>query len=385
MSYSREIIGVLEGVLGAADQPVGLHEPYFDGREWEYVKDCLDTGWVSYVGSYVDLFGEKLAEKCGVAYAVPMVNGTVALQISLLLAGVERGDEVLLPSLTFVASANAVSYCGAVPHFVECEGATLGVDVQKLDRYLGEIAQIKEGRLYNKESGCRISAVVPVHIFGHPMDMDGLQAVADKYGIPVVTDAAESVGSLYKGKPAASFGLLSAVSFNGNKIITTGGGGAILTDDPDLAARAKHITTTAKVPHRWDFVHDEIGYNYRMPNVNAAIGCAQIEQLDGFVAAKRKLAQTYEAAFAGSDHFEFMAEPEYARSNYWLNTVCLAPEIDRDDLLGGLNDAGYMCRPVWRLMHRLAMYKDCSRMNLDLSEALEARIISVPSSVRFGV
>lgn len=378
------IVEIIKQVVNPASSHVGLHEPCFQGNEWGYMKECLDTGWVSSVGSYVDLFEEKLAEACGVTYAVPTVNGTAALHIALILAGVGGGDEVLMPSLTFVATANAVTYCGAVPHFVEAERETLGIDAGKLGAYLAEITERKDGGLYNKATGKRIAALVPVHIFGLPANMDALQEVADSYGLPIVADAAECLGSQYKGKPAASYGLLSCTSFNGNKIITTGGGGAILTDDADLAVRAKHLTTTAKVPHKWDYVHDKVGYNYRMPNINAALGCAQLESLDGFLASKRRLADAYKAAFEGSGDFEFIAEPDGAGSNYWLNAIYIKTDLDRDVLLTSLHEVGLMCRPIWKLMHHLEMYKTCPRMKLPVSEELEARIINLPSSASLG-
>lgn len=385
MSSANEIITILSKVLGDQEESIGLHEPYFGGKEWEYVKECLDTGWVSSVGSYVDLFGKKLAEECDVKFAIPTVNGSAALHVALMLGGVGRDDEVLMPSLTFIATANAVSYCGATPHFVECSPLSLGIDVQKLAAYLEKSTENKQGNLYNKETGCRISAIVPVHIFGHPVDMDALQKLADSYGLPVIADAAEALGSHYKDKPVASFGMISTLSFNGNKIMTTGGGGAILTNDAKLAERARHLTTTAKVPHKWDFVHDEIGYNYRIPNINAAIGCAQLEQLNSFLVAKRKLSNAYQAAFQVSEDFEFIREPDYARSNYWLNAISMNRSIDRNQVLGDLHDAGYLCRPIWRLMHRLEMYKDCPRMDLSVSENLEMRIINLPSSVKLGL
>ena len=259
VSPSEALLAILEDVLGDIQKPVSLHEPHFAGQEWLYVKDCLDTGWVSSVGSYVDLFEAQLAKSCGVPHAVLTVNGTAALHIALMLAGVKAGEEVLLPALTFIATANAVFYCNAVPHFVDCEQKTFGMDAQKLAAYLAEVGVKKEGGLYNRKTGQRIAAIVPVHIFGHPVDMDALETVAQDFGLPLVSDAAEALGSLYKESPVTSHGLLSVLSFNGNKIVTTGGGGAILTHDPDLARQAKHLTTTAKVPHRWAFDHDKIG------------------------------------------------------------------------------------------------------------------------------
>ena len=383
-SKSDNIVGIVKQVVSSASSKVGLHEPLFKGNEWDYVKECLDTGWVSSVGSYVDMFEERLAEVCGVTYAVPTVNGTAALHIALMLAGVGSGDEVLMPSLTFVATANAVAYCGAIPHFVEAERQALGIDAGKLQTYLEEITERRDDVLYNKITGKRIAALVPVHIFGLPADMDALRKVAAVFELPIVADAAECLGSEYMGKPASSYGLLSCTSFNGNKIITTGGGGAILTDDADLAALAKHLTTTAKVAHKWEYVHDAVGYNYRMPNINAALGCAQLEKLDELLAAKRKLALAYKAAFDGSEDFEFIVESEGSRSNYWLNAIYIKSEMHRDALLDEVNEAGLMCRPIWKLMHSLDMYQDCPRMDLSVSEDLEARIINLPSSAILG-
>ena len=288
----------VEIVIGRRNRPVALHEPVFAGNEWDYLKDCLDSTFVSSVGAYVDRFEQMLAELTGAAHAVAVVNGTAALHVCLRLAGVEAGDEVLIPSLTFIATANAVSYCGAVPHLVDSSPVTLGLDAAALADRLGAIAVMKDGHAVNRETGRRLAAVVPMHTFGHPVDLDAIAEVAAAYGIPVVEDAAELLGSTYKGAPVGGRSHLAALSFNGNKIVTTGGGGAILTDDEDVRRHAKHLTTTAKTPHRWAFVHDEIGYNYRLPNLNAALGCAQLEQLPGFLAKKRALAMAYRDAFA---------------------------------------------------------------------------------------
>ena len=371
---------------GPDDGFIPLHEPYFDGAEWDYVKDCLDTGWVSSVGHYVDKFEQELAFSCGVAHAVAVVNGTAALQVALRLAGVERGDEVLMPALTFVATANAVAYLGAMPHFVDCEARTLGLDPVKLADYLAHITEVTPSGCRNRLTGRRISVVVPMHTYGHPVDMDPLLDVAVRYGIRVVEDAAESLGSLYYGRPCGSLGRLAAVSFNGNKVITTGGGGAILTDDPRIAAHARHLTTTAKRPHRWAFEHDETGYNFRMPNLNAALGCAQLEQLPGFIERKRRLAARYEAAFAEVPGVTMFREPSFARSNYWLNCLLLdEPSFElRDALLETINDADLMVRPVWRLMCDLDMYRTCPAMDLTVARDLEQRLINVPSSVALG-
>ncbi|CAI6084354.1 LegC family aminotransferase [Cohnella sp. JJ-181] len=381
-----QTIALLRDCLPADSSFIGLHEPLFEGREWEYVRDCLDTGWVSTAGQYVGKFESALQEYTGARRAIAVVNGTAALHVCLLLAGVEAGEEVLMPSLTFVATANAVRYCGAVPHFVEIENISLGVDAAKLSNYLETIAELKDDGLFNRLTGRRIRALVPMHVFGHPADLDALADVADRYKLVLIEDAAESLGSFYKGKHTGTTGKLSALSFNGNKIITTGGGGAILTDDDALADRAKHLTTTAKLPHRWAFVHDEAGYNYRMPNLNAALGCAQLERLSSYVERKRRLAKHYEERFRDHPHMSFIAEPSYAQSNYWLNAIILSQEaaVYRDDLLEATNDAGIMTRPIWTPMHLLPPYQDCPAMDLGVTEDYYGRVINIPSSVKLG-
>lgn len=363
---------------------VALHEPEFRGHEWDYVKECLDTGWVSTAGKFVDEFERQLAAYTGAAHAVAVVNGTAALHLALLMAGVESGDEVLVPTLSFVATANAVAYCQAVPHFVEADPATLGMDPVRLDAWLEEVAERGMRGCINRRSGRRIAAVVPMHTFGHPVDLGGLLAVAERWGLPMVEDAAESLGSRYKGRHCGTFGRLAAVSFNGNKIMTTGGGGAILTNDPVLAARTKHLSSTAKKPHPWLFEHDAVGFNYRLPNINAALGCAQLEQVPAFVERKRALAERYRRELAGVEGVRFVSEPEGARSNYWLN-VALVPEETRDDVLRATNGANLMTRPAWTLLHTLPMYRSCPRMDdLGVAESLERRLINLPSSSRFG-
>ncbi len=391
----QEVVAVLRDLLPPPGDGLALHEPRFAGREWDYVKDCIDSGWVSSAGAYVDRFEAELAEVTGAGHAIACMNGTAALHLGLQLAGVERGDEVLLPALTFVASANAAAYIGAVPHFVDSEETTLGLDPQRLAAYLKDIATFDaEGRCRNRATGRRIAAVVPMHTFGHPVDMDPLLELAAKTGIAVVEDAAEALGSTYKGRGAGSLAPLAALSFNGNKIATTGGGGALLTDDAELAARARHLTTTAKRAHAWAYEHDEIGYNYRMPNLNAALGCAQLEQLPGFLAAKRELAARYAEAFAGLAGARFFTEQGFARSNYWLNLLLLdetaaaddsSPDSSaRDAVLAASNAAGYRTRPAWNLMPSLPMYKDCPRMDLAVAESLARRIVNLPSSAILG-
>lgn len=378
------VLAALDHALGAGSRPVPLHEPGFAGREWDYVKECLDTGWVSSVGSFVDRFERDLADYCGVARAVVVVNGTAALHVCLLLAGVEPGDEVLIPDLTFVATANAVSYCGAVPHFVDSDEQTLGIDPSRLDAYLADIAERRGSDLFNRSSGKRMRVVVPMHTFGHPVDLDALDEVCRRYNLVMIEDAAESLGSFYRGRHTGNWGQSAALSFNGNKIVTTGGGGAILTNDESLGRLAKHLTTTAKVPHRWAFQHDRVGYNYRMPNINAALGCAQLELLPRYLEQKRALAERYREAFSGIGGVRFVTEPANASSNYWLNALLLDGAEQREELLSLTNDAGIMTRPAWTLMHKLPMYADCPRMEVPVAESLEARLVNIPSSARLG-
>lgn len=379
-------LDAVRSVLGPTESMIALHEPEFAGQEWTYVKDCIDTGWVSSVGAYVDRFERDLRAITGASHAVATSNGTAALHICLLLAGVEAGDEVLMPALTFIATANAVSYAHAVPHFVDSEEATLGVDPLRLQSYLEQIAERRDGASYNRQTGARLRALVVMHVFGHPCDMAALAKLAERWHLMLIEDAAESLGASYQGHHTGNIGQLAALSFNGNKVVTTGGGGAVLTNDPVLGKRAKHLTTTARVPHRWNFLHDEVGYNYRMPNLNAALGCAQLENLPLFIARKRKLAERYGAAFSGVNGLRFLREPEGTQGNYWLNAIVLDPDNAslRDDLLAALNDAGYMSRPLWTLMHRLPMYEACPRMPLATAESLEARVINIPSSAKLG-
>lgn len=378
---AETFVCTLREVLGEGN-PVALHEPEFRGNEWMYVKECLDTGWVSSVGKYVDEFERRLCEITGARHAVAAVNGTAALQIALQIAGVKPGDEVLTPALTFVGTANAVVHAGAIPHFVDSSPDTLGVDPLALDAHLRHAGERTAQGLRNAATGRRIAAVLPMHAFGHPVDLDGLLEVAGRHGLVVVEDAAESIGSRYRGRHTGTFGAVGVLSFNGNKIITTGGGGAILTDDPQIARAGKHLTTTAKLPHRWAFNHDAVAYNFRLPNINAALGCAQLERLPDMLRRKRRLAESYARSFEGVEGVAFVKEPPGCESNYWLNAVRLdRPDLGtRDALLAAANDAGYQCRPVWTLMHRLPMYHDHPRAALDASEALEASVVNLPSS-----
>jgi len=382
----QAIVSAIKSVVPDHKERLPLHEPVFKGNEWSYVKECIDTGWVSSVGKYVDRFEELLREFTGVKHAVAVANGTAALHICLKLAGVEPDDEVLIPALTFIATANAVSYCGAVPHFVDSSTLTLGMDPFKLHDYLREVAEIKGDSCFNRLTGRRIKAAVPMHTFGHPVDVDPLLELCEQYNVTLIEDAAESLGSYYKGKHTGHWGKLSALSFNGNKIVTTGGGGAILTNDDELGRLAKHLTTTAKVPHRWAFVHDAIGYNYRMPNINAALGCAQLENLPRFIAEKRALTKAYQRVLATVVGVKLFLEPPFAQSNYWLQVLLLDepnPEM-LEKLLAATNDLGIMTRPVWTLLNRLPMYRSCPSMELPVAEMLEKQIINIPSSAYLG-
>lgn len=382
---ATQIVEALRSVVGTG--PAALHEPTFRGNEWLYVKECLDSTFVSSVGRFVDRFESELAAFTGARYAVAVANGTVALHIALTLCGVRPGDEVVIPALTFVATANAVSYCGAIPHLADSEMRTLGLDPRALHEHLLTSTHVSGGQCVNRATGRVIRAIVPMHAFGHPVDLDGLLEVAREFRLAVVEDAAESLGSQYKERHTGTFGLLGTLSFNGNKTVTTGGGGAILTNDPELARRAKHLTTTAKVPHRWEYRHDEVGYNYRMPNLNAALGCAQLEQLPGFVQAKRRLFERYRTAFAQVSSVQLVCEPPQSHSNYWLQSLLLheSASDQRDEILAATNDAGLMTRPTWTLMHHLLPYQQCPRMNLRVAESLERRLINIPSSPGLGL
>lgn len=381
-ALAGRVVEVLENCLAGRKRPVVLHEPRFTGNEWQYVKECIDTGWVSSAGRFVDQFEVKLAELTGVKQAVAVVNGTAALHICLMLAGVLPGDEVLVPTLTFVATANAVSYCSALPHFVDSDQDTLGVTPAKLNDYLEEISSSDGSECINRYTGQPIRALVVTHTFGHPADLDALADVCSRHSIALIEDAAEALGSLYKERHVGNWGVLSAISFNGNKIVTAGGGGAVLTNNVQLGNLAKHLTTTAKTAHRWAFSHDAIGYNYRLPNLNAALVLAQLEYLEELVERKRELADRYRQAFAGMDGLRFFKEPEFARSNYWLNALVL-DESRMDELnhvLEATNAAGFHTRPSWKLMHRLPMFTACPHMDLSVSESLSERIVNLPSS-----
>lgn len=363
----------------ATNEFIPLHAPVFRGREREFVLDTIESTFVSSVGAYVDRFERDAAAFCGSPRAVAMVNGTAALHIALKLAGVEVDDLVVTQSLTFVATCNAIAYCGAEPLFIDVDRRTLGLSPSALEAWLDSHAMIDDqGHCRTREGHRRIRVCLPMHTFGHPVDLDALVDVCARWRLILVEDAAESLGSTYKGRHTGTFGLLGVLSFNGNKIMTTGGGGMLLADEA-IGKRAKHLTTTAKIPHPYEFYHDEVGYNYRLPNLNAALGCAQLEQLPVFIESKRALAARYIAFFEGTE-FQVIVEPEGCRSNYWLNGVICESPTQRDALLKATNETGVMTRPIWALMNRLPMYANAPRGPLDNAEWLEARVVNLPSS-----
>ncbi len=386
MNVPNKIVSALQQAIGPAQEMVLLHRPTLPPTAWDYVKECLDTGWVSSAGAYVTRFEEQLAARTGCARAVAVVNGTAALHVCLHLAGVLPGDEVLCPSLSFVATANAISHSGAIPHFIDVSESRLSLCPQALRGRIEQVAALKPDGPVNRQTGRRIGALVLMHCFGHPGEIREIAEICDEFQIPLIEDAAESLGSYYQGRHTGQFGLLSAVSFNGNKILTTGGGGAILTNNIELANRAKHLTTTAKVPHPWEFEHDAVAWNYRLPNINAALGVAQLEILDELLAAKRRLAERYIACFASVPEVTFLQEPGDSRSNYWLNALILTLEQvgQRIPILQALNDAGYQARPLWKPMHCLPMYAHCPAGDLRVSESLYERVINIPSSADLG-
>ena len=384
-TLANELIDALRSVVGPS--PVALHEPSFEGNEWLYLKECLDSTFVSSVGKFVDRFEEDLARYTGSRYAISVVNGTAALQIALKLAGVQTDDEVLIPALTFVATANAVKYCNATPHFADSEESTLGIDTSKLREYLKQNTIQQSGQCINKNTGRVIRALVPMHTFGHPSDIEGLLSISYDFKITLVEDAAESLGSFYQGKHTGTFGLCGNLCFNGNKTITTGGGGAILTNDQEIARHAKHLTTTAKLPHAWEFRHDEVGYNYRMPNLNAALGCAQLEELSHKIKAKRDLFTRYLEALRDVQGVALFREPKNCYSNYWLQTLVLDEDKSdlRDVILESTNKNMIMTRPIWVLLNELTPFKDSPCMDLSVARSLSRRIINIPSSPGLGL
>lgn len=360
---------------------IPLHEPRFRGNEKKYLMDTIDSTFVSSVGAYVDKFEVLMQEFTGAAKAVAVVNGTASLQVALRLAGVKTGDEVLTQALTFVATANAIAYNQAYPVFLDVDLDTMGLSPNAVAEFLEEFGELRDDGCYNKSTGRKISACMPMHTFGFPVHIDELLNVCNKWKIPVVEDAAESLGSYYKGKHTGSLGLVGGFSFNGNKTVTCGGGGAIITNDVRMGEYAKYLTTTAKKPHPYEFYHDELGYNYRMPNLNAALACAQLEELGGFLQDKRSLAVAYEEFFS-VEGVRFRKELPHTKVNYWLMCVELNDRSERDNFLKNTNEQGIMTRPIWTLMYRLPMYKSCQRDLQHNAEFLEERIVNIPSSVR---
>jgi perosamine synthetase len=376
----KQVTDHIKALYGNQDF-IPLHAPVFSGNEKKYVNETIDSTFVSSVGAFVDRFEQMIRDYTGAGYAIATMNGTAALHMALLLAGVKQNDLVLTQPFSFIATCNAISYIGAQPVFVDIDAKTLGLSAEKLEAYLAQETVMKNGTCFHKKTGQRIAACAPMHTFGHPTEIDRLVDICNQYNIPLVEDAAESIGSSYKGRQTGTFGLLGTFSFNGNKTITCGGGGVITTNDPAIGKMAKHLTTQAKVPHRWDFVHDHIGYNYRLPNLNAAMACAQMEQLETFVQNKRETAAGY-GAFFREKGITFVQEPEGAHSNYWLNAVLLKDQEERDAFLTFTNDNGVMTRPAWRTMHKLPMFENCLRGDLSVAEDIEARLVNIPSSVR---
>lgn len=376
----KSTVEFIQNTFGTEDF-IPLHEPHFVGNEKLYLNDCIDSSYVSSIGSFVDRFEQELAKFINARYAIATVNGTSALHVALLLSGVERNDEVITQPLTFVATCNAIIYCGANPIFVDVDGDTLGMSPISLESFLDENTVLKDGKCFNKISGKIIKACVPMHTFGHPCRIDKIKSICENYKIALVEDAAESLGSYYKGRHTGTFGQMGAISFNGNKIITSGGGGCIITDDEELARKAKHITTTAKIPHKWAFSHDIIGYNYRMPNINAALLVAQLESLDAFLYNKRELAMLYKDYFTKNGIF-FIEEPNESESNYWLNALVLEDKHQRDIFLKETNEKGVMTRPIWTLMNELVMFNNAQSGKLCNASWLADRVVNIPSSVR---
>lgn len=368
--------------LYGTNEFVPLHVPFFSGNEKKYLNECIDTTFVSSVGKFVDKFEESVSNYTGAKKAVVCVNGTNALHMAMMLVGVERNDEVITQALTFIATCNAISYIGAHPVFIDVDKDTLGLSAIAVENWLVKNSENINGVCINKTTKRRIKACVPMHTFGHPVHIDELINVCEKYNIELVEDAAESLGSFYKGKHTGTFGKVGALSFNGNKTITTGGGGMLLFNDEELAIRAKHLTTQAKMPHRWKFEHDQVGYNYRMPNINAAIGCAQMENLDMILENKRETANLYKKFFSKKTDFNFFVEPKECHSNYWLNVLIMKDKDSQQKFLEFSNNHGVMTRPIWCLMNKLPMFKDCQTDELENSIWFEERVVNIPSSVR---
>ncbi|MDR2026995.1 MAG: LegC family aminotransferase [Prevotellaceae bacterium] len=378
----NKIVGFIRELYGEPDAFIPLHAPVFEGKEKEYLNECIDSTFVSSVGKFVDKFEDMLTDYTKSTKSVVCVNGTNALHLALLLVGVEQNDEVLTQSLTFIATANAISYAGAYPVFIDVDKETMGLSPEKMKIWLTENTLVKGNECFNKKTGRRIKACVPMHTFGHPAKIEDIVEICNELHIELVEDAAESIGSFYKGKHTGTFGKVGVLSFNGNKTITAGGGGMLLFQDKKLGVYAKHLTTQAKIPHRWEFVHDRIGYNYRMPNINAALGCAQMENLDKILSNKRKTAMKYKEYFKTVEGIDFFDEPENCLSNFWLNAIILKNIEARDEFLQYSNDNGVMTRPVWTLMNKLPMFAVCQTDDLTNTKWFEERVVNLPSSVR---
>jgi len=379
---SNDVVNYIKSLYGE-DRFIPLHEPRFVGNEKKYLNECIDSTFVSSVGKFVDKFEHMLCEITGSKYAIACVNGTAALHMSLILADVQKDDEVITQALTFVATANAISYTNAHPVFLDSASDNLGLCPIDLQKFINENCEMRDGECFNKNTNRRVKACIPMHTFGHAVKLDEIVKICEKYNIFLIEDAAESVGSYYKGKHTGTIAKVSALSFNGNKTVTAGGGGALLIQDEKLAKRAKHLTTTAKVPHPYEFNHDEIGYNYRMPNLNAALICAQLEQLEAYVKNKRETASLYREFFKETE-FEFIDEPKDCKSSFWLNAVLCKDTEQRNEFLKTTNDNNVMTRPVWKLMSELAMFKDCQKSKLINAKNYEARLVNIPSSVRLN-
>jgi len=377
-SHTDGLVSLIREIYGPDFIP--LHRPVFEGNERQYLVDCIDSNFVSSVGARVKEMEQHCANFAGAKHAIAAVNGTAALHMALIVAGVQPGDEVISQALTFIATCNAISYCNAKPVFIDVDQDTMGLSPVALSNWLEENTELRDGRAHNRKTGARIAACVPMHTFGLPLRIREVVDVCTAHGIPVVEDAAESLGSYVGSQHTGTFGTISTLSFNGNKVITTGGGGMIMTNDAEIAKRCHHLTTTAKVPHAYEFVHDEIGYNYRMPNLNAALGCAQMEKLDNILKIKKDIAAGYRA-FCAEHGFQFADAPAGTTPNFWLNAIILNTKSDRDAFLTYTNENGVMTRPIWRLMSSLEMFKDCQNDGLENARWLEERVVNLPSSV----
>ncbi len=387
MKQSNPISQILDAISNVVQNGKrGLHEPEFKGNEYKYLSECIETSMVSSIGSYVTKFENEISKFTECQFAVATSNGTSALHLALLCVGIKPTDEVLLSPLTFIATANAISYCGGIPHFVDCESETLGIDPEKLRKYLLEIAKVESGRTINKKTGNSLKAIIPMHCYGIPSQMKELTDVANEFNLTIIEDAAESLGSLYRGKSTGTIGLVGIYSFNGNKIVTTGGGGVLVTNDEDIARKAKHLSTTARVSHLWNFQHDEIGFNYRMPNLNAALGVAQLEKINEKIELKRNLNNIYANVLGGIRGVRLLKELPDCRSNYWLNTIILDQGLYgiRDEILKMAFELNIAMRPPWELLNLSIPFRDNPTMRTDCAEDLSKRIINIPSSESLG-